>query len=390
MKYDFDKVIDRKNTNSWKFDFYDEYAKTVDTQAMWIADMDFPTVPAVVDKMKSIADFGVYGYSRPREGYYAALNGWFKSRFNFDIKPEWVVFTPGVVFALNMAVKTFTKEGDGVLVQRPVYYPFLNAIKNNGRKLINNPLIYKDGKYAMDFDDLEKKIVDNNVRLMILCSPHNPVGRVWTRAELERVAEITLKHNVFVCADEIHCDFVYGDNKHTSYATLSEKVMNNCMVCTAPSKTFNLAGLQTSNIVIPNDEIRAKYQATVTSCGYEYPNIYGISACETAYKTGAEWLAELLAYLKGNYDYMVDFCRRELPLVKVADLQGTYLPWFDCRAYGYTHEELIDRVEKIGKLWLDEGTLFGEEGSGFIRFNIACPRSEIIRAMEGLKKALKK
>lgn len=388
MKYNFDKVIDRKDTNSWKYDFYDEYGKTPDTQSMWIADMDFSTVPTVNEKLKKIAEFGVYGYSRPRESYFAALNTWYKGRFGFDIKPEWVVFTPGVVFALNMAVKTFTAEGDGVLVQRPVYYPFLNAIKNNGRKLINNPLIYKDGKYSMDFADLEKKIVENNVKLMILCSPHNPVGRVWTKEELKRLAEITVKYGVFVCADEIHCDFVYGDNKHVTFATVSKEAADNCMVCTAPSKTFNLAGLQTSNIIIPNAEKRKLYQQTVTSTGYEYPNIFGITACETAYNCGGEWLKQLLEYIKGNYDYMVGFCKKELPLVKIADLQGTYLPWFDCNAYGYSHEELIRRVDTVGKLWLDEGTLFGIEGSGFIRFNIACPRCEIVRAMQGLKKAL--
>lgn len=385
--YDFNKIIDRKGTSSWKYDFYEEYNKPSDTLSMWIADMDFPTVPEVVKKMEDVAAFGIYGYARPMSGYYEALKNWYKTHFDADFENEQVVFTPGIVFALNMAVKTYTNEGDGVLVMRPVYYPFLNAIKNNKRKLINSPLVYSDGKYSINFDDLEKKIVDEKVKLMLFCNPHNPVGRVYTKDELDQVAEVARKHGVFVCADEIHSDFVYGDNKHISFLNIDRE---NCMVCTAPSKTFNLAGLQTSNIIIPSDSRRAAYRETVTSTGYEYPNIFGLNACEAAYRHGEQWLKELLSHIYGNYEYMVDFCKKKMPRVKIADLQGTYLPWFDMSAYGLSDEEILTKLEKDARIWLDEGTLFGTEGSGFIRFNIACPRDTVVQAMDRLYEAFEK
>lgn len=385
--YDFNKIIDRRGTSSWKYDFYKEYKKPEDTLSMWIADMDCETVPEVVEKLKNVAEFGIYGYSRPLNGYYEALRNWYKTRFDVEFKDEDVVFTPGIVFALNMAVKSFTNEGDGVLVMRPVYYPFLNAIKNNKRKLVNSPLVYKDGKYSIDFDDLEKKIVDEKIKLMLFCNPHNPVGRVYTRDELDKVAAIARKHGVFVCADEIHSDFVYGNNKHVSFLNVDR---DNCMVCTAPSKTFNLAGLQTSNIIIPNSARREKYRETVTSTGYEFPNIFGLNACETAYRTGEKWLEELLVHIYGNYEYMVEFCKKNMPRVKIANLQGTYLPWFDMNAYGLTNDEMLEKVVNNARIWLDEGTLFGEEGNGFIRFNIACPRSVVVEAMDRLKEAFEK
>lgn len=385
--YDFDKITDRKNTNSWKYDFYDEYGKTPDTLSMWIADMDFSTVPEVLKNLEDVAKFGIFGYSRPRDGYFEAVKNWFEKRFGAHIENEWIVFTPGVVFALNMAVKTFTEAGDGVLVMRPVYYPFLNAINNNGRKLVNCPLVYSEGKYSIDFENLEKTIAENNVKLMLFCNPHNPVGRVWTRAELEETAGIARRHGVFVCADEIHCDFTYNNNVHTSFLNVDRE---NAMVCTAPSKTFNLAGLQTSNIIIADEEKRGKFRAAVNSTGYEYPNIFGITACETAYRCGEKWLDELLSYVYGNYEYMVDFCRKNMPEARISDLQGTYLPWFDMNAYGLSHEELMKRVENDARIWLDEGTLFGPEGRGFIRFNIACPRSVVEEAMDRLKAAMEK
>ncbi len=385
--YDFNKMINRKGTSSWKYDFYEEYGKPDDTLSMWIADMDCPTVPEVVEKLKDVATFGIFGYGRPMQGYYDALKHWYKTRFDMDFEDEQVVFTPGIVFALNMAVKTFTNKGDGVLVMRPVYYPFLNAIKNNDRKIVNSPLVYSCGKYTINFDDLEKKIVDENIKLMLFCNPHNPVGRVYTKDELARVAEIAKKHGVFVCSDEIHGDFVYGGNKHISFLNIDRE---NCMVCTAPSKTFNLAGLQTSNIIIPNDARRAEYKKTVTSTGYEFPNVFGLNACETAYRTGEKWLKELLSHIHGNYEYMVDFCKKKMPRVKIADLQGTYLPWFDMNAYGLSNDEIIKKVEKSAKIWLDEGTLFGDEGSGFIRFNIACPREVVVEAMNRLYEAFEK
>ena len=384
----FDKHYDRLNTNSYKFDFWKENGMPEGLQSMWVADMDFPTAPEVKKAVEEVAKKGIFGYTRTPKSYYDALIEWFLTRHNYKIEREWVVETPGIVFAFNQAVRAFTKAGDAVIIQRPVYYPFSNAINNNGRKLINNALVYQNGKYIIDFADFEAKIISENVKLFILCNPHNPVGRVWSKDELSRLGEICLKHGVTVVADEIHCDFVFGDNKYTPFASLGKDIENITITCTAPSKTFNLAGLQASNIIISNPSLRERYKAEVLGTGYELLNIFAIKACETAYKYGAEWLDELLVYLDKTYAQMRTYIKTNLRKARVAQLEGTYLVWVDFSAYGFTHKELVDIFINKAKVWLDDGEMFGEEGSNFMRFNIACPRAEVLEALEKINKAL--
>lgn len=389
MKYNFDKIINRYNTNSLKYDCTAKFGVPNDIQPMWVADMDFETAPCVIERLKQIAEFGVFGYSVADKGYFDALYNWYHSRFGFDIKSEWVVHTPGVVCALNTAVRAFTNEGDSVMIQRPVYYPFTNAINNNNRKLINNPLKYENGCYSMDFIDMERKIISEKVKLFILCSPHNPVGRVWTKEELIKLGEICLRHNVTIVADEIHSDFVF-EGKHTIFATINERFLNNCIICTSPSKTFNIAGLQVSNIIIANENLRKKFIDEKTHSGYGELNIFGIGACEAAYRGGSEWLSELLKYLENNYLTVKNFISEKMPEIKVANLEGTYLVWLDCQNLGYTHKELNEKLLYSAKLWFDEGTIFGAEGENFMRINIACPRAELICALEKMYKTLYK
>jgi Bifunctional PLP-dependent enzyme with beta-cystathionase and maltose regulon repressor activities len=384
--FDFDKHHDRYNTNSYKWDAPVAFGMPEGLQPLWVADMDFPTAPGIIEEIKRVADRGIFGYTLPSASYYDALNKWYSVRHGFDIKREWVVETPGIVFALNLAVQTFTKEDDAVMIQRPVYYPFSNAINNNNRRLVSNSLIYKNGKYTIDFVDFERKIVEEDVKLFILCSPHNPVCRVWTRAELVKMGEICLKHNVLVVADEIHCDFVFGDRRHIPFATVSPAFAKNAVICTAPSKTFNLAGLQASNIIIPNPKLRERYLAARAAAGYDLLNVFAVTACEAAYTTGGEWLDELLKYIYGTYLEAKDYVEKNMPGVRVVELQGTYLMWLDFSELGLPHERLNDEIINRAKVWLDEGVMFGPEGACFMRVNIACPKKEVLEALEKIEK----
>lgn len=389
MKYDFDKVIKRQNTNSIKYDYGNTLGFSSDIQPMWIADMDFETAPCIVEQMKKVANFGVYGYSFAGESYFDAIHNWYNKQFNFDIKKDWLVYTPGVVFALNLAIKAFTNIGDSVMIQQPVYSPFSKAVKNNDRKLVNSPLIYKDNKYTMDFNDIECKIKAENVRLFILCSPHNPVGRVWSKSELLRLSEICLKYKVIVVSDEIHNDFVFK-GEHTVFAKLSNEALNNCVICTSPSKTFNIAGIQTSNIIIPNGKLREKFNAEKIKTGYDELNIFGIVACQVAYNEGGEWLQELLRYIENNYLIVKSFLADKMPKVEISDLEGTFLVWLNFSKLGFNHSYLYDKLLNKAKVWLDDGAIFGNEGQNFMRLNIACPQSELIKALNKIYNALYK
>lgn len=380
--YDFDKVIDRRNTGSVKVDLVKTNGLPEDTIPLWVADMDFETAPEIKDALKKAAEFGVFGYTIHQESYFEAVHSWFQKRFNWNVEAEWMMQTPGVVFALSAAVRAFTNKGDAILIQRPVYYPFSRVIEQNERVLVNSPLVYERGAYHIDFVDFEEKIIANRVKMFILCSPHNPVGRVWSIEELCRVGEICKKHNVFVVADEIHCDFIRPGHKHMNFASLGEDFAQNCMICTAPSKTFNLAGLQISNIFIPNEERRGLMQQELTRLGYEEAGIFGITACEAAYRYGEGWLTELLSYLEENLAYIREFVKEKLPKISLVEPQGTYLVWLDVSAYGYTPEQIKTRLKEDARLWLDEGEMFGEEGEQFVRVNIASPRSVIEKAME--------
>ncbi|MCI8284006.1 MAG: pyridoxal phosphate-dependent aminotransferase [Firmicutes bacterium] len=385
---DFDKIIDRRGTCCAKYDFA-AYGKPDDIVSLWVADMDFKAPDPVTARIREIADHGIFGYGSAGDSYYEALNGWFSRNFNFPIEKKHVISTPGVVFAIASAIKAFTAPGDAVMINQPVYYPFINLIKQNKRNLINSPLIRKNDSYYIDFNDFEQKIIKNNVKLYILCSPHNPVGRVWTRDELTRIAEICLKHNVIIVSDEIHCDFVWSSHPHTILSSISRECADISIICTAPSKTFNLAGLQASNIIIQNEILRKKFRREVFSSGFSELNIIGAAACEAAYRYGELWLAELRAYINDNINFMYDFVNSEIPGISLNKPEGTYLTWLDCRNLGLGDEELDRFITDKAKLWTDGGIMFGNEGSGFQRINAACPKSLLQRAMEQLKQAVK-
>lgn len=389
MERDFDKVINRRGTNCAKYDFAKEYGKTEGLLPLWVADMDFQAPKAVTEKLEEISRFGIFGYSDTNDEYFKAVHDWYKGRFDWEVQPEWLVKTPGVVFAVATAVRALTEPGDSVMIQQPVYYPFGNVIRDNDREVVNCPLLLNDGKYEMDFEDMESKLSSGKVKLFILCSPHNPVGRVWTEEELRKTGELCLKYNVPVVSDEIHCDFTYPGYKHHIYASLDERFADNCVICTAPSKTFNLAGLQASNLFIPNQEIRRKIRRAIKRTGYGGLNQMGIAACQAAYKGGAQWLEELKAYLKENLEFLRGFVETRLSGVELIEPQGTYLVWLDLRKLGMDPKQQDDFIVNTAGLWLDTGLMFGEEGAGFERINIACPRATLAEALERLEKALK-
>lgn len=389
MMHDFNQIINRIGTNSIKYDFAIERGKPADSLPLWVADMDFMTAPAVTDALLKVVQHGIYGYSESKQDYYEAVHRWFLKRFHWETKKEWLVKTPGVVYAIATAVRALTKEGDGVLIQQPVYYPFSETIKANHRILINNPLIYEDGAYHIDFEDFETKIIQNKVKLFILCSPHNPVGRVWSKKELTRLGEICLKHTVIVISDEIHADFIYKGYEHTIFSSIRPDFAENSILCTAPSKTFNLAGLQVSNIFIANKDIRRKFREEIIRSGYSQLNTMGLIACQAAYEHGAEWLDELKEYLEGNLDYVRNFLIERLPQIKLIEPQGTYLVWLDFQELQLSEKELEDIIVHKAGLWLDHGTMFGSDGAGFQRVNIACPREILEKAFLQLEKAFK-
>lgn len=390
MTYDFNRLIERKGTNSLKYDFAAERGKPEDVIPLWVADMDFQTPPEVTDAMIAACRHGIFGYTEVRLPYFETVRRWYQNHFHWEPEASWLVKTPGVVFAISMAIRAFTNPGDCVLIQRPVYYPFTNAILDNDRILANSPLQYRDGRYFMDLDDFEKKIVENRVKLFILCNPHNPVGRVWTEKELTELGEICLKHNVTVVSDEIHGDFVYSGHRHTVFAGIKPEYSDITVTCTAPSKTFNLAGLQVSNIFISNKELRRAFRKEVYRTGCMELNTLGLVACQAAYEKGLPWLSELRSYLKGNLEFVRTFLKQELPQITLVEPEGTYLIWLDFRALGMTDEELDRFILHEAKLWLDQGSMFGPEGEGFQRINIACPRATLEKAFTQLKHAVER
>ena len=385
----FDEIINRKNTDCLKYDFAKRRGMPEDVLPLWIADMDFKTSSYVEDAVIERVKHGIFGYSETGKEYFEAVAGWMKRHHNWDVEERWIIKTPGVVFALAMAVKAFTEPGDAVLIEQPVYYPFSEVINDNGRRIVSNDLVLlEDNRYHIDFEDFEKKIVDNNVKLFLLCSPHNPSGRVFTGEELLKLGDICLKHNVIVVSDEIHSDFTYGENIHHVFASLDEKYAAITTTCTAPSKTFNIAGLQISNIWISNPELRARFRAEVTAAGYSQVNLMGLVACQAAYETGEEWLKELKIYLEGNLDYVRTFLKENLPEIKLTEPEGTYLLWLDFKSLGMKEEQLKDLVENKAKLWLDSGAMFGPDGEGFERINIACPREILKQALTQLAESV--
>ncbi len=388
MSTNFNDVIDRRNTNSLKYDFAIERGKPEDILPLWVADMDFQAPAQVLNAIHQAVSHGIFGYSEVKKDYFDVIHDWFYKHFNWDTEENWLIKTPGVVYAIAQAIRALTVEGDGVLIQQPVYYPFQETIILNNRKLVVNSLVYHNGEYSIDFNDFEQKIITEQVKLFILCNPHNPVGRVWSKEELIRLGDICIKHNVIIISDEIHCDFTYPGFHHTVFASIREDFADRTITCTAPSKTFNLAGLQVSNVFIKNDSLRHKLSNEITKSGYSQLNVLGLIACKAAYQYGEPWLKELKSYLLENLNYVRHYFAKKLPMIKLIEPQGTYLIWLDCRALNLTKKEMEDLFVNKAKLWLDPGHIFGKDGEGFERINIACPREILIKALDQLKAAV--
>ena len=384
----FDEIVNRRGTDCLKYDFAVRRGMPEDVLPLWVADMDFKTTSYVEDAVIERTKHGIFGYSESGEEYFKEVAGWMRRHHNWEIRPEWLIKTPGVVFALAMAVKAFTEKGDSVLIQQPVYYPFSEAIKDNGRVPVNSPLKLEHGHYEVDFEDFEQKIREQNVRLFLLCSPHNPVGRVWKEEELRRMGDICLAHGVKIVSDEIHGDFTYPGHHQTVFASLGEAYAKNSVICTAPSKTFNLAGLQVSNIFIPDPELRRQFKKAVDAAGYSQLNLMGLIGCQAAYETGEEWLSQLKEYLAENLNFVRTYLQENIPQIHLIEPEGTYLLWLDFRTLGLTEAQRVDLIEKKAHLWVDSGAMFGVDGEGFERINIACPRATLKQALDQLRDAV--
>ena len=389
-KYDFNKIIDRRNSSCLKYDFGMQRKGRTDLLPMWVADMDFALPEEILADFHKRIDHGIFGYTDPDAEYFAALNRWTSTHYGYEIDPSWVTLGCGVVFGLATGVKAFTEPGDAILIQQPVYYPFREVIEDNGRTFINSQLHYENGKYTIDFGDFEQKIRENKVKAFLLCNPHNPAGRVWTREELTRLGDICLKHNVIILDDEIHCDFVYAPHHFTSFLTLDEKYRNNLVVFNSPSKTFNVAGLQPGNIIIPDKELRRRYRKANAAAGYSQGSIMGQVAVKSCYTKGDAWVKELVEYIAGNIAWAREFVKANFPKATFVEPEGTYLVWIDFSGYGLSDDELEHLMVDEAKLWLDSGKIFGPATAQFERFNMACPRSTVEKAFNQLKDAMEK
>ncbi|MEW4412936.1 MalY/PatB family protein [Clostridium sp. AN503] len=386
--YNFDEKVDRRGTSCLKYDFGMKRKGRDDLLPLWVADMDFKLPDEILKDLHKRIDHGIFGYTEADEEYFAALDRWFFNHHGYHVEPETVTVGCGVVYGLATGVKAFTEEGDAVLIQQPVYYPFREVIEDNGRRFINNQLRYEDGRYTVDFEDFEKKIVEHDVKVFILCNPHNPVGRVWTKEELEQMGDICLSHDVVIMDDEIHCDFVFPGYQFTSFMNLDEKYRKNLVLYTSPSKTFNVAGMQPANIIIPDETLRSAYRRANAAAGYSQGNVMGMAAVKAVYTKGDAWVKELVEYINGNKEYMKEFVKENFPKAYFVEPEGTYLIWIDFSGYGFTDEELEHVMVEEAKLWLDCGKVFGPATAQFERFNIACPRATVVQAMEQLKQAV--
>ena len=385
---DFNSVIDRRGTRSLKYDFAKRRGMPEDVLPLWVADMDFKTSSYIEDALVERAGHGIFGYSEVQKPYFEIIRAWMKKHHDWEVQEKWLVKTPGVVFALAMAVKAYTKPGDGVLIQLPVYYPFSEVVEDNRRKVVSSNLyLGEDNRYHIDFVDFEKKIVEERIKLFFLCNPHNPVGRVWTREELTRLGDICVKHHVIVVSDEIHQDFVFK-GKHLVFANLKKEYEDISIVCTSPSKTFNLAGLMVSNIFIPNRDLKQKFRRELAAAGTGMLDIMGLVACEAAYSMGEEWYRAMLSYVADNIEFTKRYVEEKLPGVRMVEHEGTYLVWLDFRELGLSTGELEKLMVYKAKLWLDSGKMFGEGGGGFQRINVACPWSVVSEALERIGKAI--
>ena len=385
MKYNFDEIISRRGTNSYKWDS----SADADVLPMWVADMDFRTAPSVVEALKKRVEHGIFGYVRVPDAYYEAITNWFVRRHAWRIEKEWIIYTTGVVPALSAVIKALTAPGDKVMVQTPVYNCFFSSIRNNGCGMIANPLIYRNGTYQIDFADLEQKAADPSVKVLLLCNPHNPAGRVWTKQELTRIGDICIRNNVWVVADEIHCELVFPGHTYIPFASISQEFLMHSVTCTSPSKAFNLAGLQIANIISADTNIRTKIDKAINVNEVCDVSPFGVEALIAAYNDSEEWLEELKQYLFDNYNYLRAYFAEYLPEFPVSILEGTYLVWVDCSVLNQSSDEIIKTLLEKEKIWVNEGSLYGEAGEGFIRINIACPRQQLIEGLNRLRRALK-
>ena len=395
MRYDFDEVCDRKNTGCVKWDNVRTMFGSEEVIPMWVADMDFPVAQPIIEALQKRAGHRFYGYTQPDPSVIEAVVDRMQRKFDWKIEPEWIVFTPGVVPALHIAVRSLTHPGDEIILQEPVYYPFFPAIRSSGCQVVTNNLRLSNDRYEMDYADLESKFLPktgmmpmpNRIKALILCNPQNPVGRHWSKEEITRLGEIVIRNGSIVVSDEIHCEILYRGYKHTPFASISEEFAQNSIVCMAPSKTFSLAGLGTSTIIIPNKKLRAEYVNTRAGI-LPGPNLFGYTALEAAYRYGDEWLEQVLDYLQGNLEFLTDYFGKKIPRIKVIQPQGTYLVWLDCRKLGLDDLSLRSFMREKAKVGLDDGFLFGNSGKGFQRMNIACPRSILSEALQRIESAV--
>jgi cystathionine beta-lyase len=387
MRYDFDKIVSRKGTHSVKFDARKHYFGTDDLIPIWVADMDFPVPVEVTKALKQRADHPIYGYTLRPDSYFNTFMQWVENRHGWKIEKEWILFSPGVVPALNFIIQAFSKPGEKILIQPPVYHPFYFSVENNYREMVLNPLRLINGRYEMDFDDLEKKLSD--VKMILLSNPHNPVGRAWNREELKKMAELCIKHDVLIVSDEIHSDLSMPGNRHIPVASISEEIASYTFTCMAPSKTFNLAGLSTSSVIISDPEKRARFEEYLERFHISGGNVFGMIASEAAYLHGEEWLNQVLEYVQGNFDYLDGFLKEKLPEIHLTPAEATYLAWIDFSALGMEGDELKSFMINKAKVGMNDGRTYRDGGEGFQRMNLACSRSTVVEALYRIEKAIK-
>lgn len=370
MNYNFDTPVNREGTYSLKWD-----AAGPDTLPMWVADMDFKTAPAITEALIKRAAHGIFGYTKTPQAYYDAITAWFARRHNWQIQPSWILTAPGVVPALSAIIQALTQEGDKIILQTPVYNCFFSCIKDNQRQILTNPLIYKNQTYYIDFEDLEQKAAQPGVRFLLLCNPHNPAGRVWTREELLKAAEICLRHGVKIIADEIHGELVSPGYTYIPFASLGQEITQHTITCTSASKAFNIAGLQAANLVIADEALRQETEQRLKTNEISALGVFGVEATIAAYTQGEDWLNQLNAYIHQNAVFLEQYFLNHMPFLPVTRLEGTYLVWINCQALGMSSAQLSNKLRTEGKILVNPGHLYGTEGNGFIRLNIACPQA---------------
>lgn len=389
MRYNFDEAVDRERANGIKWERADAIFKGEGLLPMWVADMDFRGPQPVVEAVKKRAEQGIYGYTARPDSLLEAVAGWVERRHGWTIDKSWICWSPGVIPALTACVQTYTEPGDRIIIQPPVYPPFFKVVQEHGRELVQNPLRFENGRYEMDFGLLEWQFRETGAKMFILCSPHNPVGRVWTRTELERLEAICADHDAVIVSDEIHADLVFRPNTHTPLASLSSRAAERTVVCFAPSKTFNMAGLQAGYIVIPDKERREAFNKAIAKAHHSMSGVFAITASESAYREGDEWLDQCLAYIRANMDYAIEYMKQQLPEIEPVDPEGTYLLWLDCRSLGLDAKSLQQFMIKEARVAFNEGAGFGEEGAGFMRMNVACRRATLEEALRRIHEAVK-